>query len=179
MAKPRKLKVFRTPVGFHDAYVAAPSQKAALQAWGTDTNLFARGAAEQVTDPELTKEPLARPGEVIRRLRGSDEEQIAALGKAGTGAAKTRTSPASGKGGQKKPPKPSRDQLDQAEGRLKEAEERQRAEVRAIDKKIESLERRRRETQRRHESERDELATERDRARRAYDRAMRKWERDG
>ena len=41
----RKLKVFRTPIGFHDAYVAAPSQKAALQAWGTDTDLFARGVA--------------------------------------------------------------------------------------------------------------------------------------
>ena len=25
---PRKLKVFRTPTGFHDAYVAAPSRKA-------------------------------------------------------------------------------------------------------------------------------------------------------
>ena len=24
-----KLKVYRTPIGFHDAYVAAPSQKAA------------------------------------------------------------------------------------------------------------------------------------------------------
>jgi hypothetical protein len=29
---PRKLKVFRTPIGFHDAYVAAPSRKAALEA---------------------------------------------------------------------------------------------------------------------------------------------------
>jgi hypothetical protein len=28
-----KLKVFRTPIGFHDAYVAAPSKKAALAAW--------------------------------------------------------------------------------------------------------------------------------------------------
>ncbi len=32
----RKLKVFRTPAGFHDAYVAAPSRKAALAAWGAD-----------------------------------------------------------------------------------------------------------------------------------------------
>ena len=31
-----KLKVYRTPIGFHDAYVAAPSQKAALDAWGSD-----------------------------------------------------------------------------------------------------------------------------------------------
>jgi hypothetical protein len=29
MPRVAKLKVFRTPIGFHDAYVAAPSQKAA------------------------------------------------------------------------------------------------------------------------------------------------------
>lgn len=76
----RKLKVFRTPIGFHDAYVAAPSQKAAPEAWGSDSNLFARGSAEQVTDPKLTKEPLERPGQVVRRSRGSEAEQIRALG---------------------------------------------------------------------------------------------------
>lgn len=64
-----KLKVFRTPAGFHDAYVAAPSQKAALAAWGSNANLFARGLAEVVTDPALTAAPLARPGEVIRVAR--------------------------------------------------------------------------------------------------------------
>src|SRR5919106_4611780 len=83
MAKPRKqkLKVFRTPIGFHDAFVAAPSQKAALEAWGADGNLFAQGIAEQVDDPRLMEEPLARPGEVIKRLRGSHEEHVAALGR--------------------------------------------------------------------------------------------------
>ena len=35
-----KLKVYSTPIGFHDALVAAPSQKAALEAWGAGTNLF-------------------------------------------------------------------------------------------------------------------------------------------
>lgn len=81
--KPRqqKLKVFRTPIGFHDAYVAAPSQKAALEAWGIDVNLFARGSAEEVADPELIEEPLSAPGVVFKRLRGTEEEQIAALGK--------------------------------------------------------------------------------------------------
>ena len=63
------LKVYRTTTGFHDAYVAAPSQKAALEAWGTDKNLFARGVAEQVTDPKLTAEPLAAPG----TLMGGDD----------------------------------------------------------------------------------------------------------
>ena len=63
-----KLKVYRTPIGFHDAYVAAPSQKAALKAWGADADLFARGVAEMVTDESLLAEPLARPGEVVFAL---------------------------------------------------------------------------------------------------------------
>jgi len=81
MAKAKKLKVFRTPIGFHDAYVAAPSRKAALEAWGSDGDLFAQGLAEVVTDPKLTKKALARPGEVIRTLRGTEAEQLRALGK--------------------------------------------------------------------------------------------------
>ena len=79
LTRKQKLKVYRTPIGFHDAYVAAPSQKAALAAWGSDHDLFARGIAELVDDPELTREPLAKPGEVIRRSRGTAAEQIAAL----------------------------------------------------------------------------------------------------
>jgi len=81
MAKAKKLKVFRTPIGFHDAYVAAPSRKAALEAWGSDGDLFAQGLAEVVTDPKLTKKALARPGEVIRMRRGTEAEQLRALGK--------------------------------------------------------------------------------------------------
>ena len=76
---PRALKVFRTPIGFHDAYVAVPTKKAALAAWGSTRDLFARGIAELVTDPALTAEPLAAPGTVIKRSRGTTAEQIAAL----------------------------------------------------------------------------------------------------
>jgi hypothetical protein len=77
-----KLKVYRTPIGFHDALVAAPNQKAALDAWGASTNLFSQGSANVVTDPKLTREPLANPGEVIKVPRGTRAEQLAALGKA-------------------------------------------------------------------------------------------------
>src|SRR6185312_8207523 len=68
---PRKLRVFRTPIGFHDAYVAAPSRKAALAAWGAEANLFARGTAEQVSDPKLMLEPLknAKPKPPPKRDR--------------------------------------------------------------------------------------------------------------
>ena len=82
MARAPKLKVYRMAAGFHDAYVAAPSQKAAAEAWGADADVFARGVAELVTDPALTEEPLARPGAIVKRLRGTAAEQIAALGAA-------------------------------------------------------------------------------------------------
>ncbi|QCB43458.1 hypothetical protein E5673_15505 [Sphingomonas sp. PAMC26645] len=79
MARVQKLKVYRTVAGFYDAYVAAPSQKAALAAWGSDRDLFARGIAEQVTDSALMAEPLASPGTVVKHSRGTTAEQIAAL----------------------------------------------------------------------------------------------------
>jgi hypothetical protein len=81
MARKQKLKVYRTPIGFHDAYVAAPSQKAALKAWGADVDLFARGVAEAVDDEKLSEAPLKDPGAVIRVPRGSSEEHLAALPK--------------------------------------------------------------------------------------------------
>jgi len=77
MAKPARLKVFHTPVGFDDAYVAAASRKAALVAWGSRHDLFATGDAELVEDPALTAEALATPGTVIRKRRGSAEDRAA------------------------------------------------------------------------------------------------------
>lgn len=114
---PRKLKVFRTAIGFHDAYVAAASQKAALEAWGAAANLFARGAAELVSDAELSKEPLAHPGKVIKRLRGSEAEHFAALERAS--AADSRREPRASAAPKRKPrPRPDRKPLDDAEETL-------------------------------------------------------------
>ena len=130
---PKKLKVYRTPIGFHDAYVAAPSQQAALEAWGSDNNLFARGLAEIVTDPALTKEPLARPGEVVKRLRGSAAEQIAALPpNSGAVSSKRKTSPKAD--ARARPvkvrisPRPDRSDLAAAERAMADVEARQRVE---------------------------------------------------
>jgi len=120
MPRAQKLKVYCTPIGFHDAYVAAPSQKAALEAWGSDANLFARGVAEQVTDPKLTAEPLAQPGKVIRKLRGTAEEQIAAL---------PAEEPKAPKRAAKSKPRPSRAAVEEAEQVLAEMKERQRKEL--------------------------------------------------
>ena len=177
-ARKQKLKVFRTPIGFHDAYVAAPSRKAALEAWGAEGNLFAQGIAEEVTDAKLMEEPLARPGEVIRKARGSAEEHLAAAdaiprrkAKAadGSGPAPTKSKPAKPK------PKPSRADLDAAEEAFEKLEKKQRKALRKIDERIQALERERRELQRSQEAERDKLADKRDRARAAYETAMDGW----
>ena len=46
----RKLKTYQTSQGFYDLAIAVPSMKAALEAWGANSNLFHRGFAEEVTD---------------------------------------------------------------------------------------------------------------------------------
>ena len=175
MAASKKLKVFRTPIGFHDAYVAAPSQKAALEAWGAGTNLFAAGAAELVTDPKLTKEPLAHPGQVIRRVRGSEDEHVRALD----------DSPRPGKGRskgeqaqpkrQKRGPRPSRAAVDKAEKALAIAEERHRKAVAKLKAEEDKIEQRRRELESKQRGERDGLAQSIDEARERYRKAMADW----
>ena len=49
----RKLKTYQTSLGFFDQAVAAPSMKAALEAWGADSNLFHQGAAKESYDPDV------------------------------------------------------------------------------------------------------------------------------
>ena len=49
----RKLKTYQTSLGFFDLAVAVPSMKAALEAWGADSNLFHQGAAKQSKDPDI------------------------------------------------------------------------------------------------------------------------------
>ena len=178
----QKLKVFRTPIGFHDAFVAAPSQKAALDAWGADSNIFAQGIAEQVTDPQLMDEPLANPGKVIKRVRGSADEHFAELDR--DPKKKAAKEPKTGKVVQLKPrskpkPKPSRAALDAAEAAIEKADKTQRKKLRKVEDEIRALERRRRELQRKNEAESDELAEKRKRARSAYERAMEAWKSGG
>ena len=68
----RKLKTYQTSLGFFDLAIAAPSMKAALQAWGADSNLFHQGAAKESDDPDVIAASMARPGVVLRRAVGSD-----------------------------------------------------------------------------------------------------------
>ncbi len=166
-----KLKVFRTPIGFHDAYVAAPSQKAALKAWGSDADLFARGVAELVTDPALAAEALARPGEVIRKLRGSAEEQLTAL-------PADKPKPRAAEKAKVKAPRPDRGAVEAAEQALAAAQARHQEEDAMLATEERALVDRRRRLRAEHASEAKKLEAARDAAELAYADALRAW-RDG
>ena len=166
-----RLKVFRTAIGFHDAYVAAPSRAAALRAWGADKDLFARGAAEEVTEPDLTAEALARPGEVVRRSRGTAAEQLAALPP--KVAKKAAPAPPQKK---TRSPKPDRAELDAAEAALGAAEARARRALEDIAEREAALARERRAVEREGRDAVRRLERERDRAAAAYGRAVAAWE---
>ena len=195
MARATKLKVYRTVAGFHDAYVAAPSQKAALEAWGSDRDLFARGIAEQVTDPALIAEPLAAPGTVVKRSRGTTAEQIAALPDpqpdtperdASTGKARAKPpSPGSAGAKSKSPPKPpprakpdpkpSGTALDAAEETLAAVKADHAGRERALAAREAALIRERRAFDRDRAAALDAAQTGRDDAQGRYDAALRTW----
>jgi colicin import membrane protein len=68
----RKLKTYQTSLGFFDMAVAAPSMKAALEAWGSKSNLFHQGFASEVDDPDVIAATMSKPGVILRRPVGSD-----------------------------------------------------------------------------------------------------------
>lgn len=178
----QKLKVFRTPIGFHDAYVAAPNQKAALEAWGSDTNLFAQGSAEPVADPALMKVPLEHPGQVVKVLRGTKAEQLAALARqAPERSARSRSSRVSKaevvpNKPKKQPPKPRRTKVDKAEKALDALEQRQAKQVAAVERQQQELERKLRDLKRKHERARDKAQERVESERSDYQDAMRRYE---
>ena len=68
----KKLKTYQTSLGFFEQAIAAPSMKAALEAWGADSNLFHQGAAKESHDPDVIAATMAKPGVVLKRPVGSD-----------------------------------------------------------------------------------------------------------
>ena len=178
-----KLKVFRTSTGFHDANVAAPSQKAALAAWGTDSNLFAQGLAEQVTDRASMAEALAQPGAVIKKLRGTEAQHLAALGPMPE-KAKARTKPAAEIEQASPPPpakkakpapRPNRDALDDADAAIDQAMAEQKAKLALIDKQIAALRKEKSKVEAAQEREQARLEERVQRERARYDAALKRW----
>jgi hypothetical protein len=171
---PRALKVFRTAAGFHDAYVATTSRKAALEAWGADVDLFSRGVAEQVTDEALMTEPLKRPGEVIMKSRGGLADQLKALGPK----KKPRKKADAGKSRPPDPRKgkpPTRERLDNAEGALDEASQRHAAARARLEKERDAIERKLAALEATQANELARLKQRRDAAREAYREALDRW----
>jgi hypothetical protein len=67
----RKLKTFITNLGFFELALAAPSMKAALEAWGMGHNAFHHGFARETDDPKIVAATMAKPGVVLRRPVGT------------------------------------------------------------------------------------------------------------
>jgi len=164
-----KLKVFRTTIGFHDAYVAGPSRAAALRAWGASTDLFAIGAAEEVTEPTLMKKPLANPGVVVKQSRGTAADHMAA--------SETPTSGRKPKAGHPTTPKPlpSRRKLDAAEKRLADAEAKFDRAKNELDNEAARLASRRRAIEQEHEAEIASLKIRRYKEEAAHREALETW----
>ncbi len=177
MARQPALKVFRTPIGFHDAYVAAPSRKAALAAWGADNDLFASGSAELVTDPALTAGPLAAPGEVIKRSRGSLADHLDAAGKAKPRPRPVKGQPAAAPPKRKRVPKPrpARDKLDQAEAAVAALQTQAGTERAELDRREAKLLEERKALNARQRREGDKLDAQLERVRSKYEQEMERW----
>lgn len=171
----RKLKVFRTAIGFHDAYIAVPSQKAALKAWGSERNLFATGAAEEVTEGKPVAAALAEPGKLIKIARGTTDQHLAALPK--------KAMPRSAKVAAPRParpkvPRPSRAELDRAEKAIATAETEKESDLATLDREIDDLTARRRAARQEHDRTIDRLKEEQEAARDRYERKLAEWNAD-
>jgi len=68
---PRQLKTYITNLGFFEIAIAAPSMKAALEAWGMSHNAFQHGFAKQTDDAKIVSATMARPGIVLKRPVGT------------------------------------------------------------------------------------------------------------
>src|ERR1700759_2606542 len=68
----RKLKTFQTSLGFFDLAIAAPSMKAALEAWGAGSNLFHQGVAKESDDRKIIDAAFKKPGVILQRPVGTD-----------------------------------------------------------------------------------------------------------
>src|ERR1700744_3210619 len=68
---PRKLKTFVTNLGFFELAIAAPSMKAALEAWGMRGDAFKNGFARETEDAKSVAAAMAKPGIVLKRPVGT------------------------------------------------------------------------------------------------------------
>ena len=129
-ASVRRLKVFQVHLGFYDTVVAAPSQAAALRAWGTHQNLFADGQARVTDDPQAIEAALAHPETPLKRAVGStDPFALEALNLPKVpDAPKTSRPAAKAKPAAPRKPPADRSALDAAEAALRKLDETRKGE---------------------------------------------------
>ncbi|WP_439356840.1 cell envelope biogenesis protein TolA [Bradyrhizobium sp. DASA03007] len=176
----RKLKTYQTSLGFYDQAVAAPSMKAALEAWGASSNLFHQGVAKETDDPDIVAATMASPGVVLRRPVGSNgpftESAELPTDLADEGKAKPKRKPKPSKRAEKTAKKPSR-KIDDRQARQAaaafEREERRREAERRKEEATRAKERAQREkavaiaqatldkAKREHEARAEEIEAER------------------
>jgi hypothetical protein len=162
----RKLKTYQTSLGFFDLAVAAPSMKAALEAWGADSNLFHQGEAMQSEDPDVVKATMAAQGVVLKRPVGSSGpfKEHAELP---TDLAGDRSKKAGRKSAGRQPPKPSKRSHDEAADRKAAL---------AFEKEQKRRERERAKEEAARQKERERRQHTVDKAQGAFDAASRKHE---
>lgn len=172
-SKAPKLKVYCTAVGFYDALVAVPSQKAALKAWGTSTDLFAAGRATVVEDPAKQEEALTNPGQVIKRLRAGEAEMLAEVDREREKAARSGAKRNAKAARPRSPdPLPDRSELDAVERTIAAAERQLAERLEGITAERAELDAREAAVRSEGETTLKELGRTRERLRSAYDRAM-------
>ncbi len=129
----RRLKVFQAQLGFFDTVVAAPSQAAALRAWGVHQNLFADGQARVTDDPQAIEAALAHPDLPLKRAVGSADPfalEPVNLPKVPEAPKTAKPKKADAKVAAAAPPRPPADRsaLDAAEAALRRLDDDRRAE---------------------------------------------------
>ena len=164
-AKGRKLKVYWAEIdGLNEWIVAAPNRDEALAAFGVRQDLFAQGAAGEVTDPDKIASAREQPGVPLRRPKESKAEFAAPTGAADWSAATPR-------GSTRPKKKANRKALDQAEARLDEVENDHLQAMADIEQDRARLDEREDREARRYETARSEAEVQRDAAAKAFNEA--------
>ena len=165
-----RAKVYAADIdGIHEWVVAAPNQRAALDAFGVHQDLFSQGRARVTTDAQASEAALAEPGVPLRRPSGSKE----AFRPAGLGgeAAWAQAAEAAAKAAPKKKKPPSRAKLDAAEAALKTFEGEAEADRQALEAERRALARRAEALEAEQAKQRERLKATLAQARRAYEAA--------
>ena len=162
-----RLKTYEAEIdGLHQWVVAAPNQRAALDALGVHQDLFAQGLARVSDDAAARKSAEAQPLTPLRRDKGSTAPFTAVDG--GGLDVWEKAAKAAGRLAGTKPRHRSRARLDAAEGKLKAFEEEADAQLAEIAQARAELDARQETLSDRQSRDRSRLTEAVERERKAY-----------